>query len=325
MRLKTIHAPTLQAALDLVRRQMGPDAIIVATHEEDGARGARVTAAVEAPANEDFVPPPLGPSDDVLERLTSVLERHGLHPPAIDRILRVARDDAAEAEEEALSAGLAGTYGFDPFPTGINRRPILLIGPPGTGKTTVAAKLAARAALAGAPVTLISADPLRLGASEQLRLYAEAVGAEFHAVRDAGGLTGALAQTRRDRLVVIDTPGVNPYALEELALIIGYGHVGPMDVALVLGAARDAEEAGDVARAFRPASPRRLIATGLDIARRMGAVLAAAEAADLALAEYSPVPVLADGLKNLTAASLAALLLARVPGSGAVAGKEHGV
>ena len=34
MRLKTIQAPTLQGALDLIRRQMGPDAIIVATHEE---------------------------------------------------------------------------------------------------------------------------------------------------------------------------------------------------------------------------------------------------------------------------------------------------
>lgn len=310
MRLKTIQAPTLQAALDQIRRQMGADAIIVATHEDEGSKGVRVTAAVESPAGEDFIPPQLGPSEDALENLASLLERHGLPNPLTDRILRAAEDQAEGAEDAALAAGLEASLRFEPLPQAAHRRPILVMGPPGTGKTTVAAKLAVRAILAGTATTLISADPVRMGASDQMRLYAEAVGAEFFAVRDAAGLASALAKTARERLVVVDTPGVNPYALGELAPVIALGHVGPMDGVLVLGAARDAEEAADIARAFRPAKPKRLIATGLDIARRLGAILAAAEAAELALAEYSARPTLAHGLDPLDAAALTKLLMA---------------
>ena len=39
MRLKTIHARTMQEAMELVRDQMGAEAIIVATHEDEGTRG----------------------------------------------------------------------------------------------------------------------------------------------------------------------------------------------------------------------------------------------------------------------------------------------
>lgn len=310
MRLKTIQAPTLQAALDQVRRQMGADAIIVATHEDEGSKGVRVTAAMESPVGEDFIPPLLGPSEDVLESLTSLLERHGLPNPLIDRILRAVEDQAEGMEEAALVSGLDASLRFEPLPKGPHRRPILVMGPPGTGKTTVAAKLAVRAILAGTATTLISADPVRLGANEQMRLYAEKIGAEFFAVRDEAGLAAALAKVAPDRLVVVDTPGVNPYALAELAPVIALGNIGPMDRVLVLGAARDAEEAADIARAFRPAKPKRLIATGLDIARRLGAILAAADACELALADYSPRPILAHGLEPLDAPALAKLLMA---------------
>ena len=48
MRLKTIHARTMQEAMELVREQMGAEAVIVATHEDEGTRGVRVTAASDA-------------------------------------------------------------------------------------------------------------------------------------------------------------------------------------------------------------------------------------------------------------------------------------
>lgn len=311
MRLKTFHAKTVQAAMDLVRQQLGDDAIIVATHDE-GARGARVTAAIETPPDRDLAIVPLAPTPDALERLTFLMERHGLGASLIDRIVAAAEEQETRAESTALEGALEAAFDFAPLPARPFDRPILIIGPPGTGKSTVAAKLAARAALAGAPTTLISADPVRLGAAEQLRLYAETLDAEFHGVRDAAGLAGALAQTRRDRLVVIDTPGINPYALDELAFLIELGQLHAMETVLVLGAARDAEEAGDIARAFSPARPTRLVSTGHDIARRLGGILAAADAGALALADYSPKPTLAEGLEPFGAATLAGLLSALV-------------
>ncbi len=62
---------------------------------------------------------------------------------------------------------------------------VLLLGVNGTGKTTTAAKLAHRLKSAGEEVVLAAADTFRAGAQEQLRVWAERVGARF-----VGGAAG---------------------------------------------------------------------------------------------------------------------------------------
>jgi flagellar biosynthesis protein FlhF len=56
-----------------------------------------------------------------------------------------------------------------------------------------------------------------------------------------------------------------------------------------------------------------MIATKLDLARRLGSVLSAASAGRLALIEAGVGPGVADGQRRFTRAELAARLLARVP------------
>ncbi|MFY9614326.1 MAG: signal recognition particle-docking protein FtsY [Candidatus Dormiibacterota bacterium] len=55
----------------------------------------------------------------------------------------------------------------------------LVVGVNGTGKTTSAAKLAARFIVGGQRVVLGAADTFRAGAIEQLRLWSERIGADF--------------------------------------------------------------------------------------------------------------------------------------------------
>ncbi|MDJ0685608.1 MAG: GTPase [Alphaproteobacteria bacterium] len=313
MRLKTFHAKSLKDAMALVREQLGDDAIIVATHDSDGPQGARVTAAVEQEDQPYAVPG--DEAQDIPNLLTDALERHGAPPDLTDRLVNEAAMIEAESAIDALAHALAAVFRFEPLPDSGEAPPLLLIGPPGVGKTISGAKLAARAFLNdnAAPAALIAADSTRLGAVEQLRLYADRLGARFFTAQDAQTLAAALAQCRKSDLAVIDTAGVNPFKLEELAALVELSKSAPMEPVLVLTAGRDAEEAADLAKAFRPVEPRRLLITGYDIARRLGSMLAAAEASGLALSGLGASPVIGDGFEPLDARKLAALLLPNQP------------
>ena len=83
----------------------------------------------------------------------------------------------------------------------------------GTGKTTTAAKLARRASDAGLEVTLAATDTFRSGAQEQLRIWADRLGAGFVGGQ-AGGDPAAVAfdaaesaLARGADVLIIDTAG----------------------------------------------------------------------------------------------------------------------
>src|SRR5579871_2644386 len=83
-------------------------------------------------------------------------------------------------------------------------------GPTGVGKTTTAAKIAARCVVKhGADsLGLVTTDTYRIGAHDQLRVFGRILGVPVHAVHDGMGLADVLAQLRGKRLVLIDTIGM---------------------------------------------------------------------------------------------------------------------
>ncbi|MBO6865161.1 MAG: GTPase [Alphaproteobacteria bacterium] len=313
MRLKTFHADTLVSAMELVRQTLGPNAIIVVTHEDDANRGAGVTAAID-PDDQDFDFFSEGASEETLELLTEVLERHHVPNGIIDRLIDAATDGTDTEPVSVLAAALTKVFKFKSLPSGPGGPPLMLIGPPGVGKTVSCAKLAARVALShdkeGAPpVNLIAADPVRVGAVDQLRIYAEKLGATLYEAADGPALANVLTKLRRTEMVVIDTPGSNPYEMTDIAHLVELAEAGKTETVLVIAAGRDADEAADLAEAFRPVGPTRLLVTGLDMAKRYGAILSAADAGGLHLSEVSLAPEIGKGLQALDAAGLARLLL----------------
>jgi fused signal recognition particle receptor len=103
----------------------------------------------------------------------------------------------------------AGSHG----PEETRPRVILLLGVNGTGKTTTAAKLVRRAIGENLSVLLAATDTFRSGAQEQLRIWAERLGADF-----VGGQPGAdpaavafdaatAAESRGTDLLIVDTAG----------------------------------------------------------------------------------------------------------------------
>lgn len=90
---------------------------------------------------------------------------------------------------------------------------ILMIGVNGAGKTTTIGKLAATYKAQGKSVACIAGDTFRAGATEQLKRWADAVGADFYGTTQgcdaAGFIFDALksAQAKGTDVVLIDTAG----------------------------------------------------------------------------------------------------------------------
>ena len=214
---------------------------------------------------------------------------------------------ASLAAGPELSAALAAHFTFQRLPAD---RPLLFVGPPGAGKTLTTARLATRHVLGGAAPTIITADGKRAGAAEQLAAYTRLLSLTLILAPDAVTLARALARPRSPGPVLIDCPGTDPFHAPDREEIQAFAATAKAVVILVLPAGLCPDEAADLGQAYARAGATHLVATRLDLARRVGSILAAAHAARLALAEAGIGPGAADGLVPLTPELLATRLQA---------------
>lgn len=308
MRLRSFTGRTMSEAMARVRRELGPDAIIVSTQEdEDG--GTRVTAALDG-AEITLPARPAASSDNgTIDALDVALAAHGLAPELVEKILAAALPFEAEEPLVALSSALATLYAFKAVQPGKTRGLVLLAGPPGAGKTVTAAKLAARTVLGGGRVRLISTDTARAGAVDQLAAFARILDVRLDPVTSPHELAATVAADHAAELVVIDTAGVNPYCAEELGELGNLIAASAAEPVLVLPAGGDGFDTMEMVRRFRELGCRRLAVTRLDIARRLGSIIAAADALKLDFAEAGVSSAIADGLNPFNPVLLARLLL----------------
>ncbi len=287
MRLKLYRAPTVTAAIAQVRRELGADALILSTRRVSD--GVEVTAALEAEV-EAPLPAPLPPA--------SPLAWHGVAPGLLARL-----------EAGPLAETLAATFIFGALPLTCDAAPLLLIGPPGAGKTLTVARLATRLTLQGRPPLVVTADGRRAGAAEQLAAFTRVLGLPLLVADEPVALSRALARRQDGAPVLIDTPGLNPFDADEREELASLAAAAAATPVLVLPAGLDPAEAADLAAAFAAIGATLLIMTRLDLARRLGGVLSAA-ATGLVMTEAGVGPGAADGLRPLTAAWLAERLQA---------------
>jgi flagellar biosynthesis protein FlhF len=344
MQLRTFLAKDMREALANVRTEMGPEAVIVASERAKGG-GIMVRAALDTEETDPGVenvarelaaalnPPAAPPSfessyrDGLIRRLRG--ERTGAAPNAVGfnraellTLLRTHRaPDAlahmlAEAAEKsgladmtlALASALDKRMRTNPLDLE-NIKALLLMGPPGAGKTAVAAKIAAHARLSGREIELIASDVSGAGAVARLETFAKHVGASIVLAETADALAKAIGEsTSKNILSVVDTAGFDPRNAKSRTAYAALARIDGVEAIGVVAAATDAEEIAEVSAALVTLGVKRVIVTGLDLARRAGAVLAAAaQGADLAHVTRSPF--VAGGLETLTPLSLARLLI----------------
>jgi flagellar biosynthesis protein FlhF len=342
MRVRSFTAPSMPEVMAMVRAEMGEDAVILSS--ERSRRGIEVKAAAERPAanleNVDAAYSRLAALEAELERrlVAAVAEPEPALPPPVrdpwtpdsvaaklafhelraDFIVKLMSDSARFTSgpgPEALAQALDKHIAFAPLPAELETT-LVLIGQPGAGKTAAAAKIAVRAVLAGRPAALVTTDA-SAGSLAQIESFAGLIRLPVEAAADPDALRSTVERlTAEDptRALIVDTQGVNPFDRAELThlrrLIAACGQdAEPVFVAAAQGG-RDIE---DQAVIFKALGARRLIATRLDVARRLGGLIGAADVAGLALAQGSASPYIAETMEPLNPFALARRLLTGDP------------
>lgn len=196
--------------------------------------------------------------------------------------------DAGTARE-AIAAKIAAR-----FPAPAARAPgprpgvVLVTGVNGTGKTTTAAKLAARAKAAGESVVLGAADTFRAAAADQLRIWGERIGVPVVSQQEGADPAAVAydavqsAEARNADRVFIDTAGrlhtkTNLMAELEKVLRVVRKLREPEEILLVLDATTGQNGLVQVEAFARSLPLTGLVVTKLDGSAKAGVVVQAAE------------------------------------------------
>ncbi|MEM8833668.1 MAG: GTPase, partial [Pseudomonadota bacterium] len=217
----------------------------------------------------------------------------------------------AQEPRPALLGALESLFKFSPLPTAPSKTPLMMIGPPGTGKTLAAAKLAARSAMNGLDVAVITTDTERAGGREQLEAFTKLMDVDLEIASTATELKEALLKNGTVDQIIIDTAATNPFdpqAVKSLAKLIGATEIDPV---LVMPAGIQSDESGEVAQIFSTIGARYLLPSRVDVARRLGSLLSAAYHGGLAFTDLSATARVADGLSQCSPKRLTQLLMPR--------------
>jgi flagellar biosynthesis protein FlhF len=320
MQVKRFYSSTVEDAMRAAREQLGRDAMMLSTElvPSPGWRGwmgerlVAVTAAMgrslsairpAASIRRQSAPQPV--RTGVVARLTATGLDSGLADRIVNRLTLAECRVGAEAavlrelaiELKAQVAGDTGLASIEVF-----------VGPPGVGKTTTIAKIAAGRRVAGRrPPVLVAADGFRAGAIEHLRAYATIIGAPFRPARGAAELDGALTVSRHG--VLVDTAGRPPSdpACRDLWAVIA--NRSQVRTHLVMAADTSVAMARRVLASYAAASPSRVIITKIDEAETVAPLLAVLREQRLPVSYLASGQRVPEDLAVATADGLARVVL----------------
>lgn len=157
-------------------------------------------------------------------------------------------------------------------------RAVVLIGPPGGGKTTTLAKLAIQECLAKRlSVRIISLDIHGVAAHEKLRSLASIMGAGFTAASSASQFMEAIDEFRSKHVLLIDTPGYGHADWQwahDMALVLA--ELKNKEIHLVLPASMNPAALLRYVRRYEELNPDYLLFTKLDETESNGSLLSVA-------------------------------------------------
>lgn len=196
------------------------------------------------------------------------------------KLAGIAADDAGAVREEvagqiAQLVRVAGESASDTPMADDRPLTIALIGPTGVGKTTTIAKLAAHYKLRrGLRVALVTLDTYRIAAVDQIKTYAQILGATLHVALTPEQMSQTLNQCHGFDAVLVDTAGRSPRdcdRLDDLRQILTAAR--PHEVHLVLASNTGQAAMMEAVERFTPIGFDRLIFTKLDEAVKFGLLL----------------------------------------------------
>lgn len=311
----------LQGFRDLLERQQGVD------ESQDGAAGERVneelrtlrrmleTQLAALAWNDLTRRAPL--ATELLRELTEIgftrdvaAQVADALPPSVDfqaaRRLAIAR----LADQLQTTGDRWADYG------GI----VAFVGPPGSGKSSAVAKLAARWVMrhGNAELVLIGADRERLGAADEISQLGRLLGVRSYLCDAPDQLPELLARCGRARLILIDTAGAGAREAQLASLSEGLVAAHPeLELAITVSACMQSGAIEHVLDVLRHGTRRSCVFTHLDECASLGGALSAVIRARLPVAYVCEGRRIPDDLRVARALDLVstAVLLAEKLGA----------
>jgi flagellar biosynthesis protein FlhF len=336
MHLKRYRATTVREALSRARQELGRDALVLSTRLVAvrglrgwlGAREVELTAALDGdvsgsrpatrtPDTEAELPEPTwaepawataaaepvvaaGPLDPMVARLCAT----GLNRALAERIAReLPKGQRRTASPAMLTAMLAQHLGHVSSGEEAYAPVELFVGPPGAGKTTTIAKIAAQErARRGTRLSLLAADGFRVGAVEQLRLYADIIGSPFAVARTPRDIEQSLSRSRGP--VLVDTAGRSASDNRALEVVSMLAEVPGVRTHLVMPAGVSLREATRLLETYGDRA-RRVVLTRLDEADSISPLMHLFADRDLAVSYLGTGQRVPEDLERATPHNLA--------------------
>jgi flagellar biosynthesis protein FlhF len=197
---------------------------------------------------------------------------------------------------------------------------VAFVGPPGSGKSSAVAKLAARWVMrhGNAEMVLIGADRERLGAADEITQLGRLLGVRSYLCDAPDQLPELLARCGRARLILIDTAGAGARDTQLVSLSEGLVAAHPeLELAITVSACMQSGAIEQVLDVLRPGTRRSCVFTHLDECASLGGALSAVIRARLPVAYVCEGRRIPDDLRVARALDLVstAVLLAEKLGA----------
>ena len=192
-----------------------------------------------------------------------------------------------------------------------DRKIAVFVGPTGVGKTTSIAKIAAKYTLIDKKkVSLITFDTYRVGAVEQLKIYAKIIGLPVDVVLSPSDLRGVLDRKKDADLILIDTAGrshKDRTYVNDLSKLTS--QTKEIDCHLVLSATSSNTVLSDIIGKFKDIKINSLLFTKLDEAENYGAVFSSMINAQKPLSYFTTGQRVPEDIELASAGRLCRLIL----------------
>ncbi|MBP9693206.1 MAG: AAA family ATPase [Alphaproteobacteria bacterium] len=290
MRLKSFLGNHMKEVLASVRDSLGDEAIIISTREESDGR-IRITAAID---ERDDTERRLekGISFDQRDSLDLIEEAfffHGVPLPITDYFMDKIADFPSKDPGLAISSAFENRFTFSPIALSpeVKNRPLFFLGQPGVGKTFTISKLATKASMMGKSVSIITLDTLRAGATEQLANITKLLNIELLSLEDLDCLEAAIDVYNHTDLILIDSPGINPFQEKDMGIYQSVISEIDLDPVFVLPSGIDPYEAQEITASYLDIGASKMLMTKLDLTRRYGSLISAAFQETIQLTNFS--------------------------------------
>lgn len=318
MIIKKYIADTISEALNMIKLELGPEAIIVSRRnvKRKGIMGSflpkrlEITAAIDdyikkEPEKVERVEPvrdieskteganELNEVKEMLQKLVDDKEKDakkekktGIRKLLLERdvsedVITFLSSSARKKEKYKSAARLPDSALIDEIKdiitvSNVNDGRIhVFIGPTGVGKTTTIAKIAALEALnTRKKVGLITIDTYRIGAVEQLKIYADILGLPFEVINNMDDVERSMNNLKDCDSIFIDTTGRSIKNVMQLSEIKFYlDRIKPDIIYLAISMTTKYHDMLQIIKGFSTMDYNRIVLTKFDETTTYGSLL----------------------------------------------------